>query len=93
MVAARTPVASCGVRLIRHDPGTNDVAIGAGKNSARTLSHRNVVRELLRLGQWNGGARKFSVPALSMPGLATAALLQIADGGSVLSASQQASAP
>lgn len=92
MVGAGTPVASCDVWLIRYDPRTINVAIGAGENSGRTLPQRNVVRELLHLGPWNGSARTFSVPAASMPGLATAALVQIADGGRILSATRQASA-
>ena len=91
-VAAGKAVGACDVWLVRYDPRTINVAIGAGENSGRTLPHRNVVRELVHLGRWNGAANSFPVPATSMSGLATAALVQVADGGAVLSASRQTSA-
>ena len=88
-VAAGNAPATCDVWLVRYDPRTIDVAIGAGENAGRTLPHRNVVRELVHLGSWRGAARSFDVPAPSMPGLSTAALIQVADGGAILSASRQ----
>lgn len=90
VVGAGKPSATCDVWLVRYDPRTINVAIGAGENSGRTLPHRNVVRELVHLGKWNGSAHTFNVPATSMNGLSTAALVQIADGGDILSASRQA---
>jgi hypothetical protein len=85
VVGAGTPVAACDVWLVRYDPRTLNVAIGGGENGGRTLPHRNVVRELVRLGRWDGSARVFAVPAPSSPGLSTAALVQAAAGGDILS--------
>lgn len=77
------------VWLVRYDPRTLHVPIGAGENSGRTLDQRNVVRELLRLGEWKGGDEAFSLPAPSLRGLETAVLVQVQEGGDVLSASVQ----
>lgn len=90
-VATGKAVGACDVWLVRYDPRTINVAIRAGENGGRTLPHRNVVRELVHLGRWNGTANTFRVPAASMSGLSTAALVQVADGGDILSASRQTS--
>jgi hypothetical protein len=90
MVGASKPSDTCDVWLVRYDPRVINVAIGAGENSGRTLPHRNVVRELVHLGTWHGSAHTFNLPAASMSGLSTAALVQIANGGDILSASRQA---
>lgn len=91
IVGAGKSANTCDVWLVRYDPRTINVTIGAGENGGRTLPHRNVVRELVRLGKWNGSAHVFKLPLASMNGLSTAALIQIENGGAILSASRQAS--
>ncbi len=88
-VGAGKPTAASDVWLVRYDPRTLDVAIGGGENGGRTLPHRNVVRELIHLGKWDGSTRVFPLPAASMPGLSTAALVQGEAGGAMLSAAKQ----
>ena len=90
VVGAGKPAATCDVWLVRYDPRTINVAIGAGENSGRTLPHRNVVRDLVHLGMWDGRPRTFAVPPTSLAGLSTAALVQIEAGGDILSASKDA---
>ena len=80
------------VWLVRYDPRTLNVAIAAGENRGRTLPHRNVVRELVHLGVWNGSAQSFRLPAPALGGLSTAALVQLPAGGEILSASRAATA-
>jgi hypothetical protein len=87
-VGAGKASAAADVWLVRYDPRTINVAIRAGENSGRTLPHRNVVRELVRLGTWDGQAKTFAIPAASISGLSTAALVQIKSGGEILSASK-----
>jgi hypothetical protein len=74
------------VWLVRYDPRSVEVAIKAGENGGRTLPHRNIVRELVRLGRWQGGAATFSLPPAKLPGLATAAFVQSGPGGPVIAA-------
>jgi hypothetical protein len=87
VVSAGKPAATCDVWLVRYDPRTINVAIGAGENSGRTLPHRNVVRELVHLGTWDGTPHSFAVPHSALKGLSTAALIQVKAGGDILGAS------
>jgi hypothetical protein len=88
VVSAGKPAAVCDVWLVRYDPRTINVDIGGGENDGRTLPHRNVVRELVHLGSWDGSPRSFTVPPSSFKGLSTAAMVQIKAGGDILSASR-----
>lgn len=74
------------VWLVRYDPGVRQVSIGAGENGGRTLPHRNVVRELVKLGEWTGSAATFALPAAREAGLATAVLVQRGTGGPIIAA-------
>jgi hypothetical protein len=38
------------------------ISIGRGENSGRELTYYNVVRNLVKLGDWNGNPRSFTVP-------------------------------
>lgn len=91
--AARPPDAVCDVWLVRYDPRTLHVAIGGGENSGRTLLQRNVVRELIHLGTWEGEGHSFALPPSSLSGLQTAALIEVHAGGDILSASIQNAFP
>lgn len=74
------------VWLVRYDPRTREVPIRAGENGGRTLPHRNIVRELVKLGEWSGKAASFALPAPRESGLSSAVLVQRGNGGPVLSA-------
>jgi hypothetical protein len=74
--------------LVRYDPRAVEVAIKAGENGGRTLPHRNIVRELVKIGTWKGGAASFALPEAKLPGLATAALVQTGTGGPIIAAAR-----
>jgi hypothetical protein len=74
--------------LVRYDPRAVDVAIKAGENGGRTLPHRNIVRELVKIGSWRGGKASFTLPAATLPGLVTAALVQQGPGGPIVAAAR-----
>jgi hypothetical protein len=76
------------VWLVRYDPRIVEVPIRRGENGGRTLPHRNVVRDLVRLGGWRGAATAFDLPAPSRPGLKTAVLVQAGPGGPILAAAR-----
>jgi len=59
------------------------VPIRAGENGGRTIAHRNVVRQLVRLGQWTGAPLRFALPAAPV-GLSSAVLLQQGRGGAII---------
>jgi hypothetical protein len=61
-----------------------------GENARKTLPHKNVVREMILLGHWQGEAVKFSQPANSGdPGLAETAIVQTTGAGPVLAAARR----
>ncbi len=75
------------VWLVRYDPNVVQVAIRAGENGGRTLPHKNVVRQLVRLGDWSGSTRSYALPT-SQGGLKMAVLVQDGRGGSILAAAR-----
>nr|WP_295658973.1 DUF1223 domain-containing protein [Polymorphobacter sp.] len=82
--AGAAPAGGADVWLVRYDPRTIAVAIRAGENTGRTIGHRNVVRQLVKLGKWNGTPATLGIPAAA-PGLSTAVLVQTS-GGPILAA-------
>ena len=84
VAAATAPAANADVWLVRYDPRTVQVPIKAGENGGRTLPHRNVVRELVRVGGWSGKAATYVLPAATDANYRTAILVQGASGGQII---------
>lgn len=86
--AARGPVQAADVLLVRYDPRTLEVPVRRGENAGKTLAHKNIVREIVRLGGWNGRPENFSLPA-DDPSLRSAILVQATDAGPILAAARR----
>jgi hypothetical protein len=86
--SARAPKGGGDVWLIRYDPREQDVAVKSGDNKGQTIPHRNVVREVTRLGSWRGKPVAFRLPAASEEGLKAVVLVQAGHGGRVLTAGE-----
>ena len=76
------------VWLIRYDPREVDVAVKAGDNRGETVTQKNVVRQMRRLGLWRGRPVAFRLPAASDDGLKTVVVVQSPKGGRVLGLGQ-----
>lgn len=76
------------VWMVRYDPRTIPVPIRRGENGGRTLPHRNVVRELVKLGDWTGSARRYALPPATQQGLRTAVLVQSGSTGAIIAAAK-----
>jgi hypothetical protein len=87
-VAGPKPRAPATLWLVRYDPRIIEVPIQRGENGGRTLPHKNVVRQLVRLGSWDGPAHTFALPAPDRLGLKTAVLVQAGRGGVILAAAR-----
>ncbi len=87
-VAGSAPRSPATVWLVRYDPQIIQVPIQRGENGGRTLPHRYVVRQLVKLGDWNGAAHAFALPAPDRAGLKTAVLVQAGRGGAILAAAR-----
>lgn len=86
--AGKAPAGGADVWLVRYDPKIQQVAVGRGENARRTLPHANVVRELRRIGGWDGGAVSLDLPGAG-GGLKTAVLVQARRGGPILGAANR----
>ena len=75
------------VLLVRYNPNIVQVPIQRGENAGKTLPHKNVVKELVRLGAWSGAVASYRLPP-STPGLKTALLVQDGPGGPILAAAK-----
>jgi len=87
-VGAAPTRASADVWLVRYDPRIVNVPIKRGENGGRTLPHKDIVRELTRLGRWSGSAETFALPRTADPVLRTAILVQAGRGGPILAAAR-----
>lgn len=71
--------------LIRYDPMRREVKVDRGENRGRTVVHRNLVREVVRLGTWSGQPRVYKAPAPKSDDLVSIVVLQEPRGGRVWS--------
>ena len=76
------------VWLVRFDPAIENVPIARGENGGLTLPHKNVVKQLVKLGDWNGKESVYAIPAASQPGLREAVLVQSGAGGAIVAAAR-----
>ena len=87
--AAHAPDGGADVWLVRFDPNIVQVPVARGENGGRTLPHKNVVHELVRLGGWGGAAKHFDLPDTAAGGMKTAILVQSAYTGPILAAAKE----
>ncbi len=87
--SGRPPKGGAEVWLIRYDPEELDVEVKAGDNRGKTVTHRNVVREVHRLGAWRGRPTAYRAPKAAEDGLETVLLVQASDGGRIIAAAQK----
>ena len=86
--SGRAPKGGGEVWLIRYDPREQDVAVKSGDNRGQTIVHKNVVREIKRLGAWRGRPVAYRLPAASEDGLKSVVILQAGRGGRVMAVGQ-----
>jgi hypothetical protein len=72
------------VWLVRYDPREQDVEVTAGENRGATVVHRNVVRQIVRLGAWSGHAATFAPPPPTDKQLVSVVIVQRARGGPII---------
>ena len=82
--SGRAPRGGGEVWLVRYDPREQDVEVTKGDNRGQTIPHRNVVRQLVRLGTWKGRPTAYRTPKAPQGDLATVVLLQSSEGGRIL---------
>ena len=88
LTVGASKAAKADVWLVRYDPAIVQVPVKRGENTGKTLPHRNVVREMTRLGAYTGQALTYRLPANTHPNLKTAILVQAGPGGAILAAAK-----
>ena len=82
--SARVARGGAEVWLVRYDPREQEVAVKSGDNKGQTISQKNVVREIVRLGPWRGRPVAFRLREAGEEGLRTVVLVQGSRGGRVI---------
>jgi hypothetical protein len=82
------PTGGADVWLARYIPHAVEVTIPRGENGGHTLPYTHVVRELVLLGKWRGGAESFPAPA-GDASLAEAAIVQASGSGPIIAAAKR----
>jgi hypothetical protein len=77
------------VWFVRYEARTLNVAISRGENAGKTLPHKNIVREFIRLGAWSGKAEEFALPTATESDLKTAIIIQTRDAGPIIAAAKR----
>ena len=84
--SGKVPRGGAEVWMVRYDPREQDVVVKKGDNRGQTVQHRNVVREIKRLGAWKGRPTAYRLPQAGEEDLQTAVIVQGADGGRIMAA-------
>jgi hypothetical protein len=84
--SGRGPRGGAEVWLVRYRVDPAEVSVTEGENRGKAVRYHNVVRELDRLGVWNGHARTYLEPQPSEGDLKSAILVQGKSGGRILAA-------
>jgi hypothetical protein len=76
----RPPRGGGEVWLVRYDPREQDVEVKAGDARGQVVPHRNVVRQVARLGVWTGRPSLYRAPPPTEENLETLILVQARSG-------------
>ncbi|OAL30918.1 hypothetical protein AYO20_08503 [Fonsecaea nubica] len=74
------------VLIVVYDPVEQIVKPRSGPNKSKKIPHRNIVRELMKIGEWNGGIARVALPNWKKDGYERVALVQAGLGGPIIAA-------
>ncbi len=78
--------AKWGALWLMHIARARTVAIGRGENTGKTITYTNVVRDIRKIGDWNGHATRYEIPAADLKTSDSdgyALVLQASSGGRI----------
>jgi hypothetical protein len=84
--SGRAPVGGAEVWAVIYRPGPQSVTVNGGDNRGRVVRHVNVVRDLRKLGDWNGRPVLYALPAQREAGEAVAIMVQAKGDRRILTA-------
>lgn len=74
--SGRAPAGGAEVLAVTYVPGSQVVDVAGGDNRGRSVRHMNVVRDIVRLGDWTGSPRLYDLPPALQEGEAVVVLVQ-----------------
>lgn len=77
------------ILLVVYRGGDEIVKAGRGPNKGKKLKHRNVVRQVIKIGEWQGGSLVMTLPtprSSMQQGEEAAVLVQAGAGGPIIAA-------
>ena len=80
-------VRSFEIYLVNYDPKTEVVKLGKGPNKGKKITHRNLVKEIIKIGDWIGGNLTIALPDMIQmigTGWETVAIVQGSMGGPIV---------
>lgn len=87
--SGRAPRGGAEVVAVIYRPGAQVVTVEGGDNRGQAVRHVNVVRDVVRLGDWSGRSALFTLPASRQPGEALAVMVQSKADRRILNAAIQ----
>lgn len=80
----KTEAETYDIVLAKYDPQQQVVKIGKGTNKGKKLAHRNLVKEVTKVGEWKGGNLTLPLLEVGRSGLETVVFVQAGPGGAIV---------
>jgi hypothetical protein len=74
------------VLLILYDAKAETVKVGKGPNKGKKMVHQNIVKDVVKIEEWNGAVRNVVVPEVGSAGLSKVVVVQEGSGGRIVAA-------
>ncbi len=88
IASEKTETEKYDVILVTYDPQTELVKIGSGPNKGKKMPHTNLVKDLAKIEEWEGGNKVIPLPEFGADGFNRVVLLQQGEGGQIVAALQ-----
>ena len=76
------------VLVVKYEPTIQTVKPDKGPNKRVKIPHRNVIRELMKIGEWKGGISTLALPSMKKDGYERVVFVQGGIGGPIIAASK-----
>lgn len=86
IMSTRAEAETFDVLVVKYDPMAQEVKVGKGPNKGKKIMHRNLVKELMKVGEWNGGESVIHLPEMPRDRFERVVLVQGGAGGPIVAA-------
>ena len=76
------------VLVVSYDPVPQTVKVEKGPNKRKKMVHMNIVRDIAKVEEWNGGYKVVQLPDFGRDKLQRVAILQSQNGGPIVAATK-----